>query len=100
MAGEFDVLRTEGAPRLLLELFVAMAVLYIVFALAIGPWLRTAAPDVFAGGVDYGRWDHPDSALEYTHLGYMVTTLGTFLYWQLVDTELGRQFAAAYRAQR
>lgn len=100
MSRDLDVLRTEGGPRLLVELLGVIVVLAAVDYLVVVPVLQTAAPDVFVGSVDYGRWDFPDTPLEYAHMGFLLVTFGSFLYWRLYWTELGQQFAEAYRETR
>lgn len=101
MSRDLDVLRTEGGPRLLLEFLVVLAVLAAVDYLVVVPALQTAAPDLFAqAGVDYGRWDFPDTPLEYVHMGFLLVTFGSFFYWRLYRTALGQRFRESYLAQR
>jgi hypothetical protein len=100
MVRESEVFRTEGGPRLILELLVALFLVLAVASFLVVPALRAVAPDVFAGSVDYGRFRGlPDSPVEYVHIGFMLVTFGSYFYWRLYRTERGRQFVEAYREQ-
>jgi hypothetical protein len=86
------VLGGNGKRRIVLEVIVVTLVFYTLASLALVPFLKGVAPDVFAGTVEYGRWDSPDSVLDYTHLGFVALLTFSYLLWRLCCTELGRQY--------
>ena len=67
-------------------------VCYALASLVLVPLLTGIAPDVFAGTVDYGRYDAPDSVLDYTHAAVVVSLTVPYLLWRRCCTELGRQY--------
>lgn len=78
-----------------------MIVVLATLDYVVAPALRSVAPDVFVGGVGYGRYSGlPDAPIEFVHLGFLAVTVSPFFYSRLYHTELGRRFRERFEAQR
>ena len=85
-----DTLSRDGAKRFCVEVLVVFAGVTLVYFLVVEPLLQSVAPSVYVQpGLDYSRYDFPDTASEITHLFLTVGIVGSFFYWRLNFTELG-----------
>lgn len=73
------------AELLLLWGLVTLGYLYLL-----EPVLQSVAPDVYVeSGLEYGRYDFPDTPTELTHITVSVLTGLPYYYWRLNHTRLG-----------
>jgi len=87
-----DTLSRDGAKRFCVEVLVVFAGVMLVYLVVIEPLLQSVAPSVYARtGLDYSRYDFPDTASEITHSLLSLVIVGSFFYWRLNFTELGKR---------
>lgn len=87
-----SILGGDGKRRIVLEVIVVTLVCYALASLVLVPALKGIAPDLFTGTVDYGRWNAPDSVLDYTHAAFVAFLTFPYLLWRLCCTDLGRRY--------
>lgn len=86
-------LSEEGAIRISVELLLIFVIVTLLHILVIEPILLSTALTIYVQpGLDYTRWEMPDTASEITHLFLTVVFRGSFLFWRLNRTELGKTF--------
>lgn len=86
----FDFMLRREVLRFMAEILLVMGIVSWAYLFFLEPALQSLAPDVYTqSGLDYGRYDFPDTPNELTHMTITVGFIVSFYYWRLHFTDLG-----------
>ena len=96
-----ELLEDPDARRFLFEALLVGILVAAVVSTLVAPALQSAFPDLFAAGSDgFGKYDLPETRLEWTLALLGTGLLGAYVYWRLFFTALGDRTRATLEAER
>ena len=85
-----DLMLRREVLRFMTEILLVMGIVTWAYLFFVEPTLQSLAPNVYIqSGLDYGRYDFPNTPTELTHMTITVGFIVSFYYWRLHFTQLG-----------
>lgn len=86
----FRLLLDRANVQTIVEVLLLWGLVTLGYLHLLEPVLQSVAPDVYVqSGLEYGRYELPDTPTELTHSTLSVLTGLPYYYWRLNYTELG-----------
>lgn len=95
---ELEIIKIKEIRRIMAESAIVIILAYAAYAFVIEPALFDLAPGVYSDPrVDYGQYNLPDTANDFTHYVTLSIAVGVHFYYRLYLTDLGGELREKYR---